>query len=255
MNLEPDLERRFGGIARLYGGAALEKLAHAHVGVIGIGGVGAWAAEGLARSGVGALTLIDLDHVAESNFNRQIHACDATLGQAKVLAMAERIATFHPTCRVHCVEDFIEPENFAQHLPGLDIVIDAIDSTRTKAALIAYCKAQQQTILTLGGAGGQMDPTQIRVGDLARTLQDPLLSKVRSRLRKEYGFSRVPGKKFGVPAIFSLEQQRPSQASCAPHAAPQGLSCAGYGSGVAVTASFGLAAVSQALGILLAARP
>lgn len=259
MTIEVDVTRRFGGIARLYGEQALSRLDRAHIGVLGIGGVGSWVAEALARSGVGALTLIDLDHVAESNINRQIQALDSTLGQAKVQAMRARIHSLHPQCQVTCIEDFIAPENFEDYLRGLDGVVDAIDSTRTKAALIAYCRARGQYIITVGGAGGQTDPTQVRVVDLSQTIQDPLLSKVRSRLRKDFGFTRTSGKKFGVEAVFSLEPQRQPLASCDPGVAgqrlgPQGLHCAGYGSSVAVTATFGFAAASRVLEYVVNAK-
>lgn len=246
----PDHSRRFGGLARLYGGDALARLAAAHVCVVGIGGVGSWAAEALARSGVGRLTLIDLDHVAESNLNRQIHALDQTLGQAKVLAMQERIAGINPACAVATIEDFVTPENVVSLLPACDCVVDAIDQVRPKAALIAHCHAAVIPAVTTGAAGGKTDPAQLRVDDLSRTSQDPLAAKLRSTLRRDYGFPRDPKKKFGVQCVYSLEPvRRPATAdSC--EGGPQGLSCAGYGSSVCVTASFGLAAASRALSLI-----
>lgn len=244
LDVEP--ARRFGGIARLYGEAGLARLQAAHVCVIGIGGVGSWSAEALARSGVGRLTLIDLDHVAESNLNRQAHALESTLGQAKVLAMAARIAAINPLCRVEAVDDFVTPENVAERLAGeFDGVLDAIDHQRAKVALIVHCRRRGLRLVTAGAAGGQTDPTRIRVDDLARTLQDPLLAKVRARLRKEHGFPRDPRKKFGVEAVYSTEPLRYPTAACDAAQGPAGLSCAGFGSSMAVTAGFGLAAASR----------
>src|ERR1700744_4988942 len=164
----PDRARRFGGVARLYGAQALERFEQAHVAVIGIGGVGSWVVEALARSAIGHLTLIDLDNVAESNTNRQIHALEGNYGKAKVTAMAERITQIDPACRVTQVEDFIEPDNMDRLLGGgFDFIVDAIDSVRTKVALIAWCVAHGQPLITVGGAGGQLDPTRLHIEDLA----------------------------------------------------------------------------------------
>jgi tRNA A37 threonylcarbamoyladenosine dehydratase len=245
-----DLGRRFGGVSRLYGASALECFQAAHVCVVGIGGVGSWAAEALARSAIGEITLIDLDMVAESNVNRQIHALGDAFGKAKTDAMADRILAINPICRIHTIEDFVSQENLDQMLDGkFDYVIDAIDNVRTKAAMIAWCKGHGVPVIAAGGAGGQIDPTRITIGDLACTIQDPLLSKVRSRLRKEYGFPRDPKKKFGVPAVFSSEPlcYPANGASCEEPPALNGLSCAGYGSSVCVTAPFGLFAASEVL--------
>lgn len=259
-----DFSRRFGGIDRLYGHGSLTRLAAAHVCVIGIGGVGSWAAEALARSGVGRLTLVDLDHVAESNVNRQVQAVTAALGQAKVLAMQERIAAINPDCTVTLVEDFITVENVAALLPKCEVVIDAIDQVRAKAALIAYCRRAKVPVITTGGAGGRTDPTRVMIDDLARTTQDALASKVRAQLRRDYGFSREAKKKFGVACVYSDEQiRRPAGPTGIPsgHADAcdidehepglHGLNCAGYGSSVCVTAAFGFAAAARAIGILL----
>jgi len=245
-----DLARRFAGTQRLYGGAALQRFQAAHVCVVGIGGVGSWAAEALARSAVGQITLIDLDMVAESNVNRQIHALGDAFGIAKTSAMAERIRAINPACRVSEIEDFVTPDNLEQMLgQGIDYVIDAIDQARVKAAMIAWCRSHGIPMVTAGGAGGQLDPTRIEIGDLAQTVQDPLLAKVRALLRKEYGFAREAKKKFGVPAVFSSEPLRYPENGVACDAAPAGggLNCAGYGSSVCVTASFGLFAASEAL--------
>ncbi|MFJ2993934.1 tRNA cyclic N6-threonylcarbamoyladenosine(37) synthase TcdA [Pandoraea sp. NPDC087047] len=249
-----DANRRFGGLARLYGDDGLARLREAHVAVIGIGGVGSWVAEALARSAVGRLTLIDLDNVAESNTNRQVHALDGNYGKPKVAAMAERITAINPACQLTLVEDFVELENLDAMLGGgFDWVVDAIDSVRVKTALIAWCVARKQRLITVGGAGGQIDPTRIRIDDLARTIQDPLLAKVRAQLRKQHGFVRGPKAKFNVPAVYSDEPLQYPEAACAPgedpHAAtgPQGLNCAGFGSSMCVTATFGMAAAAHVL--------
>jgi tRNA A37 threonylcarbamoyladenosine dehydratase len=259
-----DRARRFGGVARLYGASALSAFERAHVAVIGIGGVGSWVAEALARSAIGKLTLVDLDNVAESNTNRQIHALDGNYGKPKVAAMAERIALIDPACDVRLIEDFAEPGNFETLFGnGFDYLIDAIDSVRTKTALIAWCVARGQPLITVGGAGGQLDPTRIRIDDLAHTIQDPLLSKVRGQLRKHHGFPRGPKAKFKVSAVYSDEPLiYPEAAVCdidneaqhlttAPgHQGPVGLNCAGFGSSVCVTASFGFAAAAHVLSAL-----
>ena len=249
----PDFERRFGGLARLYGAEAAARLGGLHVCVVGIGGVGSWAVEALARSGVGRLTLVDLDHVAESNINRQVHAIGATLGQAKVLAMRDRVAAINPACVVDCIEEFITPDNPATLLPACDGIVDAIDQVRAKAALIAHCRRTGVPLVTTGGAGGRTDPSQLRVDDLSRTVQDALASKVRARLRKEYGFPRDPKKKFGVDCVYSVEPiSRPQGAACdVDEAGLHGLNCAGYGSTVCVTAPFGFAAAARLLARIL----
>jgi tRNA A37 threonylcarbamoyladenosine dehydratase len=250
--------RRFGGILRLYGEDGQARLATARVCVVGIGGVGSWAAEGLARSGVGQLTLIDLDHVAESNINRQIHATDPTLGQAKVHAMRDRIAGYYPACNVTPVDDFLTVENTAGLLgTGYDCVIDAIDTVHAKVSMIAFCRRTEIPLVTCGAAGGQIDPTQIRVDDLARATQDPLLAKVRSQLRKEHGFPRESKKRFGVEAVFSIEPLRYPEVGAAcdlPRGGTAGLNCAGFGSVVTVTASMGLFAAARAINTLVTAH-
>ena len=203
---EVDFERRFGGIARLYGAPALERFRGAHVCVVGVGGVGSWIVEALARSAIGQLTLIDLDNVAESNINRQIQALSGTVGQAKIHALAERIAQINPFCVVHQVEDFVTPDNLDTMLgtDKFDYVVDAIDSVKAKAAMIAHCRRHAIPLVIIGSAGGQTDPTQIAVRDLARTEQEPLLKKVRRLLRSEYGFPRGEKTRFHVDAVFSM---------------------------------------------------
>lgn len=249
--MEADLERRFGGIARLYGAQALERFRQAHVCVIGIGGVGSWAAEALARSAVGRITLIDLDHIAESNVNRQIHALGDEFGKAKVVAMADRIRAINPACEVVCIEEFVAEDNLDDLLAqGYDYVLDAIDQTRVKAALIAWCKAHEVDLVTTGSAGGQTDPSRIRVADLSRTIQDPLAARLRSLLRKQYGFPRDPKKKFGVECVFSEEPLTYPSGGLAcdvDEGGITGLNCAGFGSSVCVTATFGFVAAARVL--------
>lgn len=252
---EIDFERRFGGIARLYGEAALARFMNSHVCVIGVGGVGSWAVEALARSAIGYITMIDLDNVAESNINRQIHALTETLGKAKVSALSERIAQINPLCRINEVEDFIAPDNLEVMIGAhrFDYIIDAIDDVRSKAALIAFCKERSFSLITIGSAGGQTDPTKIEIRDLSRTEQEPLLAKVRKRLRAHYGFSRGIKNKFGIDAVFSTEPVLPPKPEQACDREPSrsggltGLNCAGFGSTMAVTASFGLVAASHVL--------
>jgi len=236
--------RRFSGVARVFGDDAFARIAAAHVCVIGLGGVGSWAAEALARSGVGRLTLIDLDHVAESNLNRQVLALESTLGAAKVEAMRARIADIAPDCRVTAVDEFVTPDNAADIVPADAIVVDAIDQVRSKVALVALCRARRQKLLVCGGAGGRHDPLRLRRDDLANAKGDALLSSLRARLRREHGFPREPGKRFGVEVVYSDEHMGGGRAAEAPGAA---LSCAGYGSLVTVTAAMGLAAAARAL--------
>lgn len=250
-----DFDRRFGGIARLYGNAALARFRAAHVCVIGVGGVGSWVVEALARSAIGHITMIDLDNLAESNINRQIHALTDTLGQAKVTALAQRIAQINPYCVVTEIEDFLTADNLDEMIGSrhYDYIIDAIDNVRAKTALIAYCRKHQLKLVTIGGAGGQVDPTKIAILDLCRTEQEPLLAKVRKRLRAEHGFPRGTRNKFGIDAVFSTEPLRlpESEEACAVDGDEQagftGLNCAGFGSAMVVTASFGLVAAAHVL--------
>ena len=244
-----DFDRRFGGIARLYGADGLARLRASRVAIVGLGGVGSWAAEACARSGVGSLSLIDLDHVAESNINRQIHALDSTLGAAKVGAMARRIDDINPQCAVEAIEEFVEADNVAALIPAsrFNCVIDAIDNVRAKTALIAHCHAQGTPLITIGGAGGRTDASRVRVADLAHTEHEAMLAKVRKALRTHHDFPRNLKKTFGVTAVYSDE--RADQRSIAGEDLEQqsregltGLNCAGFGSSVAVTATFGFVA-------------
>lgn len=243
---------RFGGIRRLYGSSALEQLRQSHVCVIGLGGVGSWAAEALVRTAVGNITLIDLDDICITNTNRQLHALTETIGRSKVDVMAERIAQINPECQCQVIEDFISEDN----IPALinkefDYVLDAIDSFRIKAALIAHCKRNKIKMITTGGAGGQMDPTQVQITDLTKTWHDPLARKVRNQLRDRHGFNKS-GKKFGIDCVFSTEQAVYPQADgsvCQTKPASAGsmkMDCAsGFGAATAVTATFGFAAAAR----------
>ncbi|WP_047532927.1 tRNA threonylcarbamoyladenosine dehydratase [Methylotenera sp. N17] len=256
----PDYERRFGGVRRLYGAAGFDKLQAAHVCVIGMGGVGSWAVEALARNAIGTLTLIDLDNIAESNVNRQLHAVDDAFGLPKVTAMQQRVKMINPACEVHTIEDFITPDNIAALLgQGFDVIVDCIDDAKAKVALAALCKQQQQPLVMVGSAGGRLDPTRIQVDDLAYVTGDRLLAKVRNQLRRDFAFPKASNTKksakFGVLAIFSDEPAlKPIQvegAGCEINPISStsitGLNCAGYGSSVCVTAPFGFTAAQYAL--------
>ncbi|MEH8018502.1 tRNA cyclic N6-threonylcarbamoyladenosine(37) synthase TcdA [Rheinheimera muenzenbergensis] len=256
-----DYQLRFAGIARLYGVPALEKFQQAHVCVVGIGGVGSWAAEALARSGIGKITLIDLDDVCISNINRQLHATSDTVGQDKVAVMAQRIKAINPDCIVQQVEDFVTTDNLRQLITtDIDYVVDAIDSIKAKVALLAHCKRNKIKLICTGGAGGQTDPTQIQVADLTQTINDPLLAKVRNSLRRDYNYSRNPKRRFGIDCVFSTEQlvypqpdgsvcqQKTAQLSEDGEVSSMRLDCSGgFGAVTVVTASFGFAAVSRVL--------
>ncbi|VEB26504.1 UBA/THIF-type NAD/FAD binding protein [Actinobacillus lignieresii] len=245
-------EQRFGGIGRLYTPEGLAKLRQSHICVIGIGGVGSWAVEALARSGIGKITMIDMDDICVTNINRQIHAMTGTIAQLKTEAMKERIERINPECVVEIIDDFITPENIPEYLNrGYDYVIDAIDSVKTKAALIAYCKRNKIKMVTTGGAGGQTDPTQIQITDLSKTIQDPLASKVRSLLRKEYNFSQNPKRKFGIDCVFSTQPLIfPKMGEGCEVSAT--MNCAnGFGAVTMVTATFGFFAVSRVIDKLL----
>jgi tRNA A37 threonylcarbamoyladenosine dehydratase len=255
-------EQRFGGTQRLYGIAGTDVLHQSHVCVIGIGGVGSWVAEALARTALGHLTLIDLDDICVTNTNRQIHALQDTVGQAKVAAMAARIKLINANCQVDLIEDFITPENTAQLLhKGYDYVVDATDSIQAKAAMIAHCKRNKIPIITVGGAGGQVDPTQIAVTDLAKTIQDPLAAKLRSELRRFYGFSQNTKRRFGIDCVYSTEQLRYPQADGSVSnnkpilKGSAKLDCnTGFGAAVAVTATFGFVAAARVIDKLISKK-
>ena len=254
-----DLSRRFAGIARLYGEQGLARLQAAEICVIGIGGVGSWVAESLARSGVGALCLIDMDMVAESNVNRQLVATSATLGRDKIEVMSERIDQINPYCELTLVDDFISQENVQELLSKrFDYVIDCIDDFRIKAAVISYCRLNKINLVTVGGAGGQKDPSKIVQSDLSKTEQDVLLARTRKLLRQDYRFPKNLKRSFGVPCIYSKEQlvypdgqggvspQRPQNDGQTDQS--NALNCAaGIGSITHITASFGLFASAHVL--------
>ena len=248
-------QRRFSGISRLYGEVAYQNFSNSHVCIIGLGGVGSWVVEGLVRSGMGQITLIDMDHVAESNINRQCQATDLTLGKAKNTALKERIYSINPECKVNEIDDFISLDNQEELLTqGYDWVVDCIDNFRIKASLIAYCRRNKIKLLTIGGAGGMVDPAKIKVADLVKSVQDPLLSQTRRLLRQKYNFPTNLSRRFHIPCVFSGEylmypdgkggtsSEKPAKT------ATSGLNCAGgFGSSVCVTAPFGFFAAGYVL--------
>jgi tRNA A37 threonylcarbamoyladenosine dehydratase len=254
---DPYLDR-FSGIGRLYGLASLDRFRRAHVAVVGVGGVGCWAAECLARSGIGALTLIDADDLCVTNTNRQIHALDGTYGRPKVGVMAERLRAIQPEIVVTERQEFLSDRNVDEFLDaGFDAVIDAIDAVRAKCVLLARCRERGVPVVACGGAGGRRDAGGIRVADLARTRDDALLMAVRKRLRDEHGFPKARAgekvRKFGIEAIYSEEP--PLFPTCdggvsheRPADLPAGLRCdAGYGTATHVTAVFGMVAAGRVL--------
>ncbi|MDD5471337.1 MAG: tRNA threonylcarbamoyladenosine dehydratase [Sideroxydans sp.] len=249
--LDDHHERRFGGLDRLYGDGARLTLHKARVAVIGVGGVGSWAVEALARSGIGNLTLIDFDHVAVSNMNRQIQALDSTLGMAKTEALKARIADINPACRVTVVDDFLTEDNMMQLLPAdcFDAVIDACDEAKVKAALIVHARFNKMKLVVCGAAGGKRDALKLRRDDLARTTHDALLARIRTMLKKDFNIHPRSNGKFGVMCIY-LEEPSQRGAACS----TADLSCSGYGSAVTVTASMGFAAAGWCIDKLLAAQ-
>jgi tRNA threonylcarbamoyladenosine dehydratase len=249
----PAGERRFGGLQRLYGLIGAGQIRRAHVVVVGIGGVGSWAAEALARSGVARLTLVDMDHITESNINRQIHALTSTEGQAKVHAMRERIALIHPECLVDCVDAFVSPDNWPSLLPAVpDAVLDACDQVSAKVAMADWAMRQQMGFITVGAAGGKRLAHKVDVEDLSRITHDPLLAQLRYRLRKHHGAARGD-KRMGIQGVFSREPVAPPDASCLLEG-DGSLNCHGYGSVVSVTATFGMCAASEILNFLAKAH-
>jgi tRNA threonylcarbamoyladenosine dehydratase len=242
-----DSERRFGGLRRLYGDATYARIRAARIAIVGVGGVGSWAAEALARSGVAELTLIDLDHIAESNINRQVQALGATLGMAKVQALHARIADIHPGCSVHAVEEFADADNWPALLSArVDAVVDACDQLRAKAAIAAWSLATGTPAVAVGAAGGKRSPQAVEVADLADVTHDPLLASLRQRLRKQHGAPRQGC--IGLRCVFSRESLVRPDAACDVEA---NLNCHGYGSTVTVTATFGLVAAQLALECVL----
>ncbi len=244
---DADLERRFGGLRRLYGDAGYLRMRSARIAIVGLGGVGSWTAEALARSGVAELTLIDMDHVAESNINRQVQALGATTGMSKVQALAARIADIHPGCVVRGIEEFVTPENWPALLPhAVDGLIDACDQVRAKEALAAWALRHRLPFVAVGAAGGKRLAHRVEVDDLALTTHDPLLASLRQRLRKHQGAAKAGQGVMGLRCVYSCEAvQRPDAAAFAPESVEGNLNCHGYGSTVTVTATFGLAAAGE----------
>ncbi len=250
-----DYHQRFSGIARLYGAEALRALAQAHFAVIGLGGVGSWAAEALARSGIGELTMIELDDVCVSNTNRQLHALKSHIGRPKNQVMAHRLREINPAITIHAIEDFIDKKNMAGLIgPQHDIVIDASDAAHLKAALVAYCSARKIRLIVSGSSGGKRDPQRVTVADLGHAKNDPMLAKIRTQLYRHHNFSRDKNRKFRVDAVYSLEQMvypKPDGSVCMDkqvlHSGVK-LDCAGgFGSSLMVTGTFGFLAASRAI--------
>ncbi len=260
MFLATDHAQRFGGVERLYGTGALDRLSRAHVCVVGLGGVGSWAVEALARSGVGAITLVDLDDVCVTNINRQLPALDGTIGRPKAEVLAERVRAIHPACDVTARVEFFTESTAGSLLgaAGFDYVIDAIDALKNKALLIARCRAAGLRVITCGGAGGRRDATGVRVGDLAFTHRDPLLRYVRKKLRARHGFPRDVTEPFGVVAVYTQEvplypQSDGSVCETAEVLEEGGIGCAsGLGAAAFVTGAFGFAAAGVVVSALAA---
>ena len=236
-----EYDRRFAGVAKVYGEDAFAHYERSHVMVIGIGGVGSWAVEALARSGVGELTLVDMDVVAASNINRQLPAMSSTLGHEKIAVMAERCKQINPRIKINLIDDYLTLENIAELLASQpDVILDCIDDVKAKFALMLYCRFNKMQLIVSGGAGGKLDPLKIRVADLSKTEQDPMLAKLRSQLRGK-GICKKPKEKFGITCVYSIDNPFSSAEVC-PSA---GLRCGGYGSAVVVTSSFAMIAVAE----------
>ena len=240
----PDFKRRFGGIIRLYGSKKFKKFQSSHVCIVGIGGVGSWVAESMARNGLGQITLIDMDHISESNINRQIHALDSSLGQSKVEAMKLRMLDINPNCKINCQDFFLEEDNISDLISKrFDFVIDAIDQTKIKILLAEHCLDHSIPFIMTGGAGGKVNPELIKIDELAKTFGDPLLSKIRQYFNKKNKLTKT---KIKIPTVFSSEVAiKPERTNL--KESPQGLSCEGYGSSVNVTATFAFLSASYVL--------
>ena len=247
---DDEYERRFAGVEKIYGEDAFRQYEHSHVMVIGIGGVGSWAVEALARTGIAELTLIDMDVIAASNINRQLPAMSSTLGREKVEVMAERCYAINPRIKINVVDDYLTPENVKELLANVpDVVLDCIDDVKAKLALMLHCRFNKIPLIVSGGAGGKLDPLKIRVADLSKTEQDPMLAKLRSQLRAK-GICKKSKEKFGITCVYSIDNPFSSAEVC-PSA---GLRCGGYGSAVVVTSSFAMVAVSEVLKKLAAKK-
>jgi len=246
-------KKPFGGIERLYGHDAAALLSNSSMAIIGIGGVGSWVAESLARTGIGKLRLIDLDDLCITNINRQVHALTTTAGESKAYIMAQRIKTINPDCQVDILDEFVDTSNIEECLSGsLDYVIEAIDAAVVKAAIIAWCKRRKLPIVCIGGAGGKIDPRQVTISDISKTWNDPLLAKVRSQLRSYHGYSRNLKKSYGIDCVYSPEQPKyPDGQGGVTQDKPDmagGLDCSsGFGSATHITATFAQFAVARAI--------
>lgn len=260
IELSESYKNRFGGVARLYGESSLVALAQAHFVLIGLGGVGTWAAEAIARTGVGEITLIDMDDICVTNSNRQIHALASTIGQSKTKTLAARLKDINPEIIVHQIEDFLELENLQELIQdNHDLVVDVADAAYIKAALVAYCSAIKKPMVTAGSAGGKIDPRLVTSSDLAKTVSDPLLARVRQLLYRKYKFARDKKRKFHVDAVYSTEQMifpQPDGEVCQQKSATQDgvkLDCAnGFGSATMVTGTFGFVLAARAIDKYLA---
>ena len=240
---DDEYERRFAGVEKIYGDEAFRQYEHSHVMVIGIGGVGSWAVEALARTGIAELTLVDMDVIAASNINRQLPALSSTLGREKIEVMAERCLSINPRIRINLVDDYLTADNVKELLSNPpDVVLDCIDDVKAKLALMLHCRFNKIPLIVSGGAGGKLDPLKIRVADLSKTEQDPMLAKLRSQLRSK-GICKKPKDKFGITCVYSVDNPFSSAEVCA----SAGLRCGGYGSAVVVTSSFAMIAVSEVL--------
>ncbi|ENW25811.1 hypothetical protein F925_01165 [Acinetobacter lwoffii NCTC 5866 = CIP 64.10 = NIPH 512] len=240
---DDEYERRFAGVAKIYGEDSFSHYEKSHVMVIGIGGVGSWAVEALARSGVGELSLVDMDVVAASNINRQLPAMSTTLGHEKIAVMAERCHAINPRIKINLIDDYLTPENIKEILAGNpDLILDCIDDVKAKFALMLHCRFNKIPLIVSGGAGGKLDPLKIRVADLSKTEQDPMLAKLRAQLRAK-GICKKPKEKFGITCVYSIDNPFSSADVCA----SAGLRCGGYGSAVVVTSSFAMVAVAEGL--------
>ena len=240
---DDEYERRFAGVAKIYGEDSFSHYEKSHVMVIGIGGVGSWAVEALARSGVGELSLVDMDVVAASNINRQLPAMSTTLGHEKIAVMAERCHAINPRIKINLIDDYLTPENIKEILAGNpDLILDCIDDVKAKFALMLHCRFNKIPLIVSGGAGGKLDPLKIRVADLSKTEQDPMLAKLRAQLRGK-GICKKPKEKFGITCVYSIDNPFSSADVCA----SAGLRCGGYGSAVVVTSSFAMVAVAEGL--------
>lgn len=248
-----DYDRRFAGTNKIYGESSFQTFENSHVMVIGIGGVGSWAVEALARSGVGKLTLIDMDVIVASNVNRQLPALSSTFGQAKIDIMAQRCREINTQIQIKLVDDFLTPDNVTELLADRpDVVLDCIDDVKAKLALILHCRFNKIPLIVSGGAGGKLDPLKIRVADLSKTEQDPMLAKLRTQLRSK-GICKKPKEKFGITCVYSVDNPFSNAEACGVDSSA-GLRCGGYGSAVVVTTSFAMVAVAEVLKKLSKAR-